>query len=110
MLSIQSAFPENTAVPGNDILDALLQKVGNGDSSALGNLYHFVAPSVYAFARSVLKDAHDAEDILHDSFLRIYSSAKGYTSHGKPMAWILTITKNLCLQKIRDQKNMPTMR
>ena len=32
--------------------------------------------------------------------------AGGYKSAKKPLAWILTITKNICRQKMRKQKNI----
>ena len=52
---------------------------------------------------SILKNSQDAEDVLHDCFLGIYASAAGYRSEGKPLAWILTITRNLCLMRLREK-------
>ena len=34
----------------------------------------------------------------------LYAAAAGYRSSGKPMAWILTITRNLCLMKLRERQ------
>jgi RNA polymerase sigma-70 factor (ECF subfamily) len=47
---------------------------------------------------------NDAEDVMHDAFIKIYSSAVTYRPSGNPMAWILTIVRNLCLNKIRGGK------
>ena len=44
--------------------------------------------------------------MLQDTFLKIRAAASVYTPQGKPMAWILTITKNLCLMKLRRQKHL----
>jgi len=85
-------------------LDELIQRVAAQDSEALTELYHRTSPAIYGYALSILKNTHDAEDVLHDSFLRIYSAAVSYKSNGKPMAWFLTITRNLCLQVLREQK------
>ena len=99
MTMIHSEFHTETVV-----LDELIQRVAAQDSEALAELYHRVSPAVYGFALSLLKNTHDAEDVLHDSFLNIYSAAGSYKGSGKPMAWILTIARNLCLQKLREHR------
>lgn len=83
-------------------LSALIERIAAGDKAALGDLYGHTADAVYAYALSVLHNAHDAEDVLQDTFVKVYSSAAGYSDRGKPMAWIITIAKNLALMKLRD--------
>ena len=56
---------------------------------------------MYATALSYLKDPHRAEDITHDTFIRIWDCSPRYVSVGSPMAWILTIARNLSLMEIR---------
>lgn len=90
-------------------LDALLRSVAQGDREALAALYRLTKGSVYGYALSVLKNSHDAEDVLHDCYLSIARGSAGYRSHGKPMAWILRITRNLCLQKLRDYQKADTL-
>lgn len=85
-------------------LDILLREIAAGDKAALEALYRQTNASVYGFALSILKNTHDAEDVLHDCYVTICTAAAGYRSHGKPMAWILTITRNLCLQKLREHR------
>ena len=92
--------------PDSSQLDHWLLGIAGKDSQALADLYDCTSASVYAFALSVLKNTQDAEDILHDCYLRIWSAAPGYHSSGKPMAWILTITRNLCLLKIRERSRI----
>lgn len=85
-------------------LDDILAEIRNGDTEALAQLYHRTATSVYAFALSILKNSHDAEDVLHDCYVNVFTSADSYSSLGKPMAWIMTITRNLCLKKLQERK------
>ena len=47
-------------------LDSLLYGISNGDKKCLEQLYQVTHTSVYSFALSVLKNHHDAEDVLHD--------------------------------------------
>lgn len=85
-------------------LDLYIRRIAAGDTRALENLYHETHTSVYAYVISVLKNVHDAEDVLHDCYLAVHSAAANYSSSGKPMAWIITIAKNLCLMKLRERK------
>lgn len=85
-------------------LDRLLRGISRGEREALERLYQATRTSVYSFALSILKNHPDAEDVLHDCYVAVWQGAGGYVSHGKPLAWMLTITKNLCLQKLREQR------
>lgn len=100
-------------VPANEssnddgkIIDLYLSQIANGDESALEDLYNRLRVNIFSYALSVLKNRQDAEDIMHDCFLQIWSAAPSYKSAGRPMAWIVTITRNLCLMKLRERKNM----
>ncbi len=86
-----------------EALERYIACIANGNKEALSDLYRNASAAVYGYALSILKNSHDAEDVLHDCFVNIHANAQNYRSFGKPMAWILTITKNLCLQKIRER-------
>lgn len=95
---------------GVNELDSLLIKIGEGENNkALSRLYELTSTAVHSFALSILRNQHDAEDVLHDCFVAIYTSAHTYRRKSNPMAWILTITKNLCLMKMRDRKKSADM-
>lgn len=81
-----------------DCLIAMKQQ----DLQALEELYGQTCASVYGFALSVLKNVQDAEDVMHDLYVSVWAAAQTYSPNGKPMAWIMTITRNLCLQKLRE--------
>ena len=99
-------FSMNTASSYTETkeLDQYIKCISMGDKSSLGVLYEKTKSAVYGFALSILKNPADAEDILHDVYVQIYKGAETYESKGKPMAWILTLTRNLALMKIREQK------
>ncbi len=90
-------------------LDQLLAGIAGGDRDALEELYHRTSTAIYAFALSLLKNPHDAEDVLQDSYLQIYGAAEGYRSQGKPMAWIMTIVRNLSMMRLRQQKKITAL-
>ena len=72
-----------------------------GDREAFARLYRAAASPVYAYALSMLKNRQDAEDALHDCFVKVYQAAGSYDSRSKPMAWIMTIARNLCLRTLQ---------
>ena len=85
----------------NRELDRLLLQVGEGDRDALAEVYHRARAAVYALTLSVLKDAHEAEDVTQDTFVKVWESAPGYRAQGSPMAWLLTIARNLARMRLR---------
>ena len=83
-------------------LEDCIARIAGGDKDALADLYSRTRPAVYGFALSIVKNAHDAEDILHDAYLQVWNAAGGYRRQGKPMAWVLTITRNLAISRLRE--------
>ena len=90
------------AAKGSSVyLDEQIKAVAMGDKSALAALYECAKTPIYAYALSVVKSRQDAEDVLQDVLLEIWRSSPSYVSMGKPMAWIITITRSICLMKLR---------
>ena len=87
---------------GKNELDSLLFAIARGDRDALSKLYTLTSAAVYSFALSILRNEEDARDVLQDLFVTIFHRAGLYQKKGNPMAWIFTIAKNLCLQKLRE--------
>ena len=84
-------------------LESLLLGVAAEDSHSLEELYHRTRTAVYGLVLSYLKHPQDAEDVTQDAFVRIWDTAASYRPQGKPMAWIFTIVRNRCLQKLRER-------
>ncbi len=81
--------------------EKLILRMAGGDGAAFREFYTQTASIVFGFALSILRNRQDAEDVMHDAFLRIYQSASGYRPMGKPMGWTLTIVRNLCYNRFR---------
>jgi RNA polymerase sigma-70 factor (ECF subfamily) len=89
--------------------DALIFGIARGGRDELETLYRQTSPAVYAYALSILKNSSAAEDVMQDTFVSIAQNAAGYRSQGKPMAWIMTITRNLAFMRLQksENKNVP---
>lgn len=79
----------------NIIIEECIVSLSNGDLNAMDLLYETIKKDIYAFALSKVCNKFDADDILQDTFIRIYENAKLYTPQGKPLAWIFTIETNV---------------
>ena len=102
MLTSVTDAVEREQGPDRGCLDRLLNAVAQGDKDALGQLYHLTRGAVYAMALSVLKDPHEAQDVTQDAFVTVWQKAGSYKSQGSPMAWVLTVTRNLARMKLRQ--------
>ena len=102
-MSIKSERQKKYSHPDSYLLDKYIEGCANKDSAALSNLYEAVSSPVFAFALSLLKNQQDAEDVLHDCLINVWETAGKYKSSGKPMAWIMTICRNLSLNLLKDR-------
>ena len=93
---------ENGAEDRNRELDRLLVQVGQGDREAFARLYGLTRGAVYALALSVLGDRHEAQDIAQDVFVKVWESAPTYRPQGSPMAWLLTVARNMARSRLRQ--------
>lgn len=85
-------------------LERLLRKISLGDRDALADLYNATGTAVYAYALSILKNRLDAEDILQECYVTVFRCAGQYQSQGKPMAWLMTVTRNACFKLLKNQQ------
>ncbi|MBR2315253.1 MAG: RNA polymerase sigma factor [Clostridia bacterium] len=102
-LAIENEIRSSRKVPY--ISDELIVKIAQGDQDAFHKLYEETSSLVFGYALSILKDKHKAEDVMQDTYIKVYSNAGSYTGKGKPMAWILTITRNLALMNFRQKQH-----
>jgi RNA polymerase sigma factor (sigma-70 family) len=81
--------------------DALLAQIAGGDTRALEALYHRMRVRVFAVALAVVGDRGTAEDVMQETFVRVYSAAPGYRPESRARAWVLTIARHLALDVVR---------
>ena len=87
--------------------ERLLLLMKTGDQEAFRKLYERTARSIYSYALSILQQPQDAEEVMQDTYLTAWRQAARYETEGKPMAWLLTIARNLCYMRLRRQKDHP---
>lgn len=91
--------------PDKDNDPALVQLTAEGDAAAFTELYDRHSTLVFSIAVKILEDREDASDVLQQVFLRLLKSAALYRpDRGKPAAWLAAITRNQCLDRLRQRR------
>lgn len=103
MLVFLAALQSEYGVPDPQQLEGLMAGLAAGDRDALAQLYHRTRAAVYGLALSILGSGHDAEDVTQDTYVTAWEKCHLYRPQGTPMAWLLTITRNLARMKLRDR-------
>ncbi len=83
----------------------LLRRVAARDAQALAELYdHFSGP-LFSTALHILGDSREAEEVIQDVFVQIWSRAGTFDSElGAPFHWTVSITRNRCIDYLRARK------
>jgi RNA polymerase sigma factor (sigma-70 family) len=72
----------------------LVARVREGDLDALGELYRRYADMVYRTAYAITRDERSAEDILQETFIRVYTYADAIDETLALGPWLYRVTVN----------------
>ncbi|MDE7167554.1 MAG: sigma-70 family RNA polymerase sigma factor [Clostridia bacterium] len=87
-------------------LNKLLSGLARGEPDYLDGIYLFIGKRMFAVATSMV-GRNDAEDVVHDSLIKIARFAHKYKQDDNPAAWILKIVRNTALDLIKRKKAHP---
>ncbi len=82
----------------------IFERVRQGDQDAFRELYELSYRPLYAFLLSYTQNSEDAQDLLQDTFVQIFSKSHLYQEQGNAMAWMMKIAKNLFLMQCRKER------
>jgi RNA polymerase sigma-70 factor, ECF subfamily len=81
---------------------ALLKRIAVRDESALAEMYDRHSRLAYSVIVRILRGTADAEDVLQETFVRVWSRAETYDSRlGSPAAWLTRIARNRAIDRLR---------
>lgn len=110
-------LPETSARPvwrfvitlaDTDQLRQLLAQCSLGDRRAFETLYRSVGPRLHGVALRFMGRPDLAEEVLQESFVRIWNNASRYESHlSAPMTWMINITRNQAIDQLRKHRDRP---
>src|SRR6476619_2203883 len=70
-------------------------------------LYRKHAGDVYRYARVVLRNQADAEDVTQTTFLTAYRAMEQGERPRSPQNWLIAIAHNVCRQRFRQSQRRP---
>jgi len=74
-----------------------VQEAQSGDQSAFANLVCLFQRDVYGKAFSIVKNHPDADDVVQETFLRVYRALPGFRFESSFRTWLITITTRQAL-------------
>ena len=89
--------------------EQLMRLAAAGDQEAFDQLYLRYKPRLLKFITGFVQDVPTTEDLLQETFLRVYQHADKYTPTHKFSTWLYRIATNLCLNELRRRRTRPVV-
>jgi RNA polymerase sigma-70 factor, ECF subfamily len=87
----------------------LVMRLSQGDESSLQPLYERLSRQVFSLALQMLQNREDAEEVLQDTFVKLFFHNGFNPDYGSARAYIYTIARNECLMRLRAKGSRPQL-
>jgi len=85
----------------------LVDRCRRGDGLAWEALVRRFQSRVYSVAYHYMRDADEARDAAQDIFVRVYQRLDGYDGSSAFIAWLLRVSRNVCIDRLRRRAARP---
>lgn len=82
----------------------LMVRFAAGHLEAFDELYRRYEAPLYGFCVRLVGDADRADDVFQDAMMKVLEQRGAYRPTGRFRSWLFTITRNLCLDRIRSDQ------
>lgn len=82
----------------------IFHSIKQGDEKALEMLFHEFYEPLCRYALSFLKDREDAEEVVQNSFVKIWEKRDTIEVDSSPKAYLYRMIRNQCLNDLKHQK------
>jgi len=84
--------------------EELVLALKNREKIAVEALYDMYSASLYGVISRIIADTATAEDVLQETFVKIWHSFSSYsTEKGRLFTWMVNIARNLAIDKVRSK-------
>jgi len=90
-----------------DIDEITLARAKKGELAALEALFRAFETPVFNLGRRLLGNAHDAEDVVQDTFLEVVRSVRAYRGDGPFWGWVRKVAASKALMRLRRDRSRP---
>jgi RNA polymerase sigma-70 factor (ECF subfamily) len=84
----------------------LVERCQAGDRQAFDELYLRYQRRLYRFCMQRLGQAHDAEDVVQESFVRAWRALPRFAGERRFYPWLTVIAANLCVDTLRRRSRL----
>ena len=88
----------------------LVARCREGNDEAWKELVDRFGPRVYAIAYHFTMKREDAEELSQEIFLKVFENLHRYDGGFPLVAWILSVSRNLCIDRYRRRKREKSFR
>lgn len=85
---------------------SLIKRARRGSSEAFSELVRLHSHHIYGVSLRILKNHADAEDNLQDVLCRVYQNIHRFQGRSRFSSWLVRITINEALMKIRKESSL----
>lgn len=91
-----------------DVPTALLARARGGEAAALEQLFRWFERPVFTLALRICGDRHEADDVLQDTMLKVFSSLDRFRGDGgSPFwGWLRQVAVNEALMRLRRSRRL----
>lgn len=82
----------------------IMRRVQWGNEPAFAALYHRYYRNLLDFFYALCRDPHEAEDLCHETFLRIWKLRARYTESGKFTAYLFSVARHIWMERRRQAR------
>lgn len=104
MFSLLSLSQNVTMLIEAPATNVLVERCRNGDRQACRQLYEQYAKAMYNICLRMVNQAAEAEDVLQESFLQVFTHIGSFRGESSLGAWIKRIVINNCLNHLKKRK------
>lgn len=88
-----------------DAVPGLVRQARRGDREAFGELVRLFEGRIFNYVCQFTVNAHDAEDLTQDTFVKAWRGIARFESTGSFTSWLYTIAKRTALNHLRSRKH-----
>ena len=82
-------------------INYILRRIQQGDVDAMNDLYVLTKRGVFSFILPYVHDVHLTEDIMQETYLKVFQHIDQFTPKTNGLNWILTIAKHTAFNLIK---------
>lgn len=81
---------------------SLIGRMAKGDGTALAELHGMWSPVLLGISCKMLGDRREAEEVVQDTFVRIWHRSADYDPHqSPPFVWAFAVLRGYCIDRLR---------